>query len=1018
MRGRRHGENVYVSSSLLLWRNHQTDPDSKYENSHTFACVASATSNAVWTPDENLLGSGLRQSTGAGRVYVAANEEVLCWDVKKGELLSRWRDKDCTAEVTTIAQSKTDSDIVAVGYGDGSIRLWDARIATIIINFDGHRSAITTLAFDEQGIRLASGAKDTDIIVWDLVAEAGLFKLRGHKDQITGLHFVQPSADSLVEDGEEVVAPTTSAFLLSTSKDALIKIWDVEAQYCVETHVTQSNGECWALGISPDGSGCITAGNDGELKIWSIDGSALRSLSVKVDKEQDRKVLHERGVLSRQGRDRSIGVMFHPKADFIAVHGAEKAVELWRIRSPAEIQRALARKRRRRREKAADKAAVAAEQDAVDDLATTDGDDTIDVSAAPVTEVFVPYVIVRTGGKVRSIDWAGGKASKEVRMMVSTTNNQIELYTISAQEKAKKSKSEEATDYTRSFAVDLPGHRADIRALALSSDDRMLATASSGSLKIWNVKTGSCLRTLDCGYALCCSFLPGDKVVIIGNKSGELELFDIASSTLIDTIKAHDGSIWTLQVHPDGKSVVTGSADKTAKFWDFTIIQESVPGTKRTTPRLTLTHTRTLKLTDDILSLSFTPDARLLALSTLDNTIKVFFTDSLKLFLTLYGHKLPVLSISISADSKLLASSSADKNLRIWGLDFGDCHKSFFAHDESVMCCSFIPHPVNAREEGHMVFTAAKDGLVKTWDADKFEHVQRLSGHHGEIWAMVISRVGDFVVTASHDKSVRVWRQSDEPLFLEEERERELEEMYDRNITSTLEKDQADEFAALDANGNDNDPNNAQPKDAAGVVAASKQTSATLTAGERITEALTLCIADLATMREHNARIASLPPNTPIAPPQRHPLLAFRNVPAEQHLLSTFEAIPSPQLHDALLLLSFSLLLDIFTFVEIWFEKEMNTTLACRVLFFLLKTHWRGVVASGDMRARLEAVKEVMRVRLGESRERMGFVRAACGVLEARVEGMGKGRIEDVDGAEEEKTKKGRGKKRAFVNVA
>ena len=32
----------------------------------------------------------------------------------------------------------------------------------------------------------------------------------------------------------------------------------------------------------------------------------------------------------------------------------------------------------------------------------------------------------------------------------------------------------------------------------------------------------------------------------------------------------------------------------------------------------------------------------------------------------------------------LLATCSSDKNIRIWGLDFGDCHKSLFAHDDSV----------------------------------------------------------------------------------------------------------------------------------------------------------------------------------------------------------------------------------------------------------------------------------------------------------------------------------------------
>eukprot|EP01018_Ginkgo_biloba_P035815 Gb_01026 [translate_table: standard] len=58
----------------------------------------------------------------------------------------------------------------------------------------------------------------------------------------------------------------------------------------------------------------------------------------------------------------------------------------------------------------------------------------------------------------------------------------------------------------------------------------------------------------------------------------------------------------------------------------------------------------------------------------------VFFVDSLKFFLSLYGHKLPVLCMDISSDGDLLVSGSADKNLKIWGLDFGDCHKSLFAH--------------------------------------------------------------------------------------------------------------------------------------------------------------------------------------------------------------------------------------------------------------------------------------------------------------------------------------------------
>jgi len=49
--------------------------------------------------------------------------------------------------------------------------------------------------------------------------------------------------------------------------------------------------------------------------------------------------------------------------------------------------------------------------------------------------------------------------------------------------------------------------------------------------------------------------------------------------------------------------------------------------------------------------------------------------DTLKFFLSLYGHKLPVTAMDISSDSTLIATGSADRNLKFWGLDFGDCHR-------------------------------------------------------------------------------------------------------------------------------------------------------------------------------------------------------------------------------------------------------------------------------------------------------------------------------------------------------
>lgn len=75
--------------------------------------------------------------------------------------------------------------------------------------------------------------------------------------------------------------------------------------------------------------------------------------------------------------------------------------------------------------------------------------------------------------------------------------------------------------------------------------------------------------------------------------------------------------------------------------------------------------------------------------------------------------------MDISSDSTLIATGSSDRNIKIWGLDFGDCHKSIFAHDDSVTGLSFVPGT-------HYIFTCGKDGKVKQWDADIYQKIVTL----------------------------------------------------------------------------------------------------------------------------------------------------------------------------------------------------------------------------------------------------------------------------------------------------
>lgn len=45
-------------------------------------------------------------------------------------------------------------------------------------------------------------------------------------------------------------------------------------------------------------------------------------------------------------------------------------------------------------------------------------------------------------------------------------------------------------------------------------------------------------------------------------------------------------------------------------------------------------------------------------------------------------------------------------------MDFGDCHKSIYGHEDSIMQVKFVPNT-------HYFWSCSKDKLLKNWDADK-----------------------------------------------------------------------------------------------------------------------------------------------------------------------------------------------------------------------------------------------------------------------------------------------------------
>ena len=371
------------------------------------------------------------------------------------------------------------------------------------------------------------------------------------------------------------------------------------------------------------------------------------------------------------------------------------------------------------------------------------------------------------------------------------------------------------------------GHRTDVKSLCMArGSDEMCVSVSAESVRVWNLVQDTsgfrkasqrglegrgrldadevvpmCARVWDLKFTCTCGvILPGDRYVAVGTHEGKILLLDITSGAVVDVVDAHrkGTAVHCIAVFPDGRGVVTGGSDREVHFWDFEMISDVGSGDEtskskkerrkqrneeagaslgmRRQERLGMSLQRTMTMTHGVLSLVFTPDGRYIAASLLDNSVKVFFADSLKFYLSLYGHTLPVLTMAVPTDSTMIVTASADKSVRIWGLDFGDCHKILKgAHGAAGGCTG-----VCFLGDSHLFMSSGRDGVVKYWDGDSFEMISEHRGHHGDIWTMCGSnKSGSFVVTASSDRTMWMWRQSSEILFLDEEKKRRLETHFD-----------------------------------------------------------------------------------------------------------------------------------------------------------------------------------------------------------------------------------------------
>ena len=213
----------------------------------------------------------------------------------------------------------------------------------------------------------------------------------------------------------------------------------------------------------------------------------------------------------------------------------------------------------------------------------------------------------------------------------------------------------------------------------------------------------------------------------------------------------HSSGINSVAFSPNGRLVVTGSSDRTARLWDAT----------------TGTELRTFSgHAERVVSVAFAPDGRTVLTGSWDNTARLWDVASGAELKKFAGHTEFVNAVAFSPDGRFVLTGSGDHTARLWSVATGVEIRRFTGHTNRVMAVAFSPN-------GRLVATGSVDETARIWDAATGAPVRRLDPHAGddhidretriemgkgyEISAVAFSPDGGTVLTGSHDETARLW---------------------------------------------------------------------------------------------------------------------------------------------------------------------------------------------------------------------------------------------------------------------
>lgn len=268
---------------------------------------------------------------------------------------------------------------------------------------------------------------------------------------------------------------------------------------------------------------------------------------------------------------------------------------------------------------------------------------------------------------------------------------------------------------------------------------------------------------------------PDGRTVITGSFDFSARLWDFGDQSEIAVLDAHEGPVTSVRFSPDGALAVSTSDDMTAIVWDVA----------SRSPRYRLTgHAH------KVMTAVFSADAKTLATGSWDKTVKLWSMESGEILQTLTA-KAPVNAVAFLGGGRIAIGGHMPL-IEVFDLASGDPDGKFDGHKMGVTALRLSPdgktlmsasidksvkfwnagtgEEINSLEvrntqvydaayadDGKRILTAGKDGYVVEWDLETMAPIHEIHAHDRIAWAVAYAPGGGFAVSASSDEQARVW---------------------------------------------------------------------------------------------------------------------------------------------------------------------------------------------------------------------------------------------------------------------